>query len=63
MRQLEQVNFVILLVISQICSAQNKEILIVDVEQNFPIENVNIYYMVELLLLPIRKESLSKYTK
>jgi hypothetical protein len=44
MRQLNKVNFVILLVISQICSAQNKEILIVDARTNFPIENVNIYY-------------------
>jgi hypothetical protein len=37
-------SIILLLVISQICFAQKKEILIVDGTTNFPIENVNIYY-------------------
>lgn len=44
MHQFNKVNFVILLILSQICLAQKKEILIVDGITNFPIENVNIYY-------------------
>jgi len=42
---LNNINFVILLLVSQICFAQKKEILIVDGTTNVPIENVNIYYL------------------